>query len=442
MKAPLYTIPVLFTALSATLQASPLADWFAKPASDRGPIPKAALTNTPQSPPDILAAKKQVWSDYQSAAKSKHWDQAIPTKSKSMEEWMEDGKISPLTTKIGDKTFPYVVLTRGQKPKEGWPMFFCLHGGGANPRAQGPHTWNVNTREWLAQMKLTTKVWDAPGLYIIPRMADDREGRWYYGYVQQFLDQTIQQGVLFNQVNPDRVYLMGISEGGYTAFRLGSMMADRWAGSCAMAAAEPLNNAPPENMRHVAFRCGIGEKDSMFDRIGLARTYFKQLEALKQTAPEDFQFFFDEQKGRGHGINYQPGPKWIAQYSRNAVPKAFNWTVIKQHDRHRNRMYWLALDDDQTNLPLVLSASAKDNNRIEITAHTKRDGELVAAKNLKLRVYLPPSLIQLDKEVTIAINGKQTFKGMVRPSMEAIIRSTAERGDPKQVFPAQVTLQL
>jgi len=92
----------------------------------------------------------------------------------------------------------------------------------------------------LSQMRLTTNLWKSPGLYIIPRMADDREGRWYYGYNQIFIDRLIQQAILFKDADPDRIYLQGISEGGYTAFRLGSMMADRWAGSCAMAAAEPI----------------------------------------------------------------------------------------------------------------------------------------------------------------------------------------------------------
>ena len=40
-------------------------------------------------------------------------------------------------------------------------------------------------------------------------------------------------------------------------------------------------NAPPENMRNIAFRADIGEKDTMFDRVGLNRRYGQALEQLR-----------------------------------------------------------------------------------------------------------------------------------------------------------------
>lgn len=417
-----------------------LRDWFAKPAALRGPIPAATLSVAIDSDADLKKARAVVWNAHRTGAVSRGWDRAIPAKPGGLESWIKDGKINPKVAEVGDKKMLYVVLSKGRKPEGGWPIFFCLHGGGGNPNAKGPHSWQVNTGEWHAQMQLTTKVWDSPGLYIIPRMADDREGRWYYGYNQEFIDRLTQQTILFNDANPNRIYLQGISEGGYAAFRLGSMMADRWAGACAMAAAEPIANAPLENLQHVAFRCGIGENDTMFDRIGLARTYFKGLDALEKKHPGQFKHFFDEQKGRGHGIDYKEGPAWIAKHSRTAVPSNFHWTVIRQHDRHRNRLYWLALDKSPASFPLKLTATAdKGKNTVAITAKDK-DGK--DATGIELRVYLSNDLVDLSKEVTVTANGKVVFQGIAKPSMEALIRSTAERGDPKQVFPAQVKAAL
>ena len=422
----------LFLLVTGMSAASPLSDWFAKPAGERGEIPELTLNPDPQK------ARAEVWKAYREGAIKLGWDNAIPAKPGGIETWVKGQQIVPKVVEIGEKKMLYVVLAKGEKPEGGWPVFFCLHGGGGNAKAKGPHTWQVNTREWYAQMQLTTKVWDSPGLYIIPRMADDREGRWYYGYNQVFLDQLAQQAILFNEAKPDKIFLQGISEGGYSAFRLGSLMADRWAGACAMAAAEPIGNAPLENLQHVAFRCSIGEKDTMFDRIGLARTYFKGLDELEKKHPGHFKHFFDEQKGKGHGIDYQPGPAWISQHTRTAVPSTFHWTVIKQHDRHRNRLYWLALDQSPASFPLRLTAKAK-NNLITITAKDKEDKNVTG---LPLRIYLNDQLVDLSKEVTIKVNGEAVFKGLVKPSMEALIRSTAERGDPQQVFPAQIKLKL
>lgn len=429
--------------------ASPVSDWFSKDKADRGPVTELMKGEKLDTVDAVTEAKKKVWQAYKEGAIKRGWDKGIPKELGGMEKWVQDKTISPLRAKVGDKEMLYIILEKGEKPEGGWPIYVTLHGGGGNARAKGPHSWGVNTNEWYAQMSLTTNTWESPGLYIIPRMADDREGRWYYGYNQIFIDRLIQQAILFHDVNPDKVFLQGISEGGYTAFRLGSMMADRWAGSCAMAAAEPLNTSPPENLRHVAFRCGIGEKDTMFDRHILARNYFKKLAELAKAHPGEYVNFHDEQKGRGHGIEYKSGPTWVSQHTRNAVPKSVTWTVIKQHDRHRNRLYWLAIDGKQEVLPLTLNADAnKETNVIEISAtmtkHRKDQPTLfgVPAKGIDLRIYLSDTLVDLSKEVTINVNGNRRFKGMVTPSMEAIILSTAERGDPKQVFSAQVKLKL
>ena len=124
------------------------------------------------------------------------------------------------------------------------------------------------------------------------------------------------------------------------------------------------------------------------------------------------------------------------------MPKSVTWTVVKQHDRHRNRLYWLAIEDYKGQLPLKLTADTLPNNTIKVTAKTNVDGKDVDATGFTCRVYLDKSLVDLSKPVSITVNGKEAFSGALKPSMEAIIRSTAERGDPRQVFPAQVKLKL
>ena len=416
---------ILFLSLlSPVAFASPLVDWFGDHDAKVPDFTRAL------SKEEAVKAKAEVWAAYEKHARKEGWEKEFPLKDEGMDAWVKERKIQPLIADLGKKKMPYLIIKKGEKPKGGWPLFFALHGGGGNAKAEGPHTWQVNTREWYAQMQLTTKVYEPAGLYVIPRMADDREGRWYYGYNQVFLDRMIRRGILFGEVNPNRVYLMGISEGGYTAFRLGSLMADRWAGSCAMAAAEPLKNAPPENLRHVAFRCGIGEKDTMFDRIGLARTYFKKIEEIKKEAGSGYQNFFDEQAGKGHGIDYKPGPTWIAKFQRNPIPKQIDWTVIRQHDRSRDQMYWLGLTGEPKELPLKLTAQIR-GQVVGITS----DG------SAKLRVLLDDRLLDLDQEVTILVNGLAKFQGKVPRNLAGILKSTAGRGDPELVFPAEVILE-
>lgn len=91
-------------------------------------------------------------------------------------------------------------------------------------------------------------------------------------------------------------------------------------------------------------------------------------------------------------------------------------------------------------MPLKLTFAAdKEKNTVAVTA-TDKDGK--DASDISLRVYLSNELVDLSKKITITINGKNAFQGIVKPSMEALIRSIAERGDPKQVPPAHVKISL
>lgn len=119
------------------------------------------------------------------------------------------------------------------------PLFIYLHGSG--PR----------DKEWATGLKLAQRFDDAPSIYIIPRISN--EGAWYRWY-QRGKQQAIESWLrlsLARGVDSERIYIFGISEGGYGSQRLASFYADYLAGAGPMAGGEPLRNAPAENLRRV-----------------------------------------------------------------------------------------------------------------------------------------------------------------------------------------------
>jgi len=224
-------------------------------------------------------------------------------------------------------------------------------------------------------------------------------------------------------------------------------MADRWAGSCAMAAAEPVDTSPVENFRNVPFICSIGENDRMFNRIDVARKYFGLLEELQRAdgSTNAYVHKLDEQKERGHGIDYRTGPEWIAKKVRNPWPDRVAWTVKRQHNTVRRQMYWLALDEVPKTLPVYLTASIEKNTVVlnSVSQPKGQSGsEAPVATGLNLRVYLNDHLADLDKPVKIVANGKTVFEGKVVRSVATLARSLNERGDPNYMFPAEVEVKL
>lgn len=345
---------------------------------------------------------------------------------------------------LGALSMPYVLFQKGEHPANGWPLFLCLHGGGGNAEAPGPHAWDVNTGEWTAQRRLAARRYPANGLYFVPRMADDRQGRWWFDHNQQALDAVIRDAILFADVDPDRVHLLGISEGGYGAIRFAGNRPDRFAACNGMAAAEPLATSPPENMRNVALRIDIGERDTMFDRVGLARTMGERLARLRTADPGGYVHELAVQPGRGHGIDYAPGPRWLVDKVRTPRPDRVVWTVLPFHTQVALQSYWLSLPERPTTMPLYLRATLREQ-RLELVAEVDdpaHAGKRLPARSGRVLVRLDDGMADLDRELEITVNG--TKRPAVRPHrrLATMVHTLAERGDPRLCFPAEVVVDL
>lgn len=345
---------------------------------------------------------------------------------------------------LGALSMPYVLFHKGERPANGWPLFLCLHGGGGNAEATGPHAWEVNTGEWRAQRMLAARRYPAPGLYFVPRMADDRQGRWWFDHNQQAFDTVIREAILFADVDPDRVYLLGISEGGYGAIRFAGNRPDRFAGCNGMAAAEPLATSPPETMRNVALRIDIGERDTMFDRVGLARTMGERLAALRAADPAGYVHEVAVQPGRGHGIDYVPGPRWLVDKVRTPRPDCVVWTVLPFHTQVALQCYWLALPERPSTMPLYLRATLREQ-RLELVAEVddpEHAGKRVPAKSGRVLVRLDDGMADLDRELQVVVNGEARPAVRAHRRLATMVRTLAERGDPRLCFPAEIVVEL
>lgn len=429
------------TAFSADELAESLGKWMEMPAESRGTPPEIGSDLTKIQAEEL---GKSLMEEARSAGRKFGWDRELPALPPTLEEMRKNKPKEPLrpaVLKVSDFEFPFMLLVKGEKPKSGWPLFIALHGGGGNDKASGPHAWEVNTREWQAQMMLFERVYEPAGIYFIPRMADDRKGRWYLDHNQAAFDRIIRDCLLFREVDPNRVYMLGISEGGYGAIRFAGNRPDRFAATNGMAAAEPLDTSPPENMRNVGMRIDIGEQDTMFDRVGLARRMGSKLEELKKTDPDGYDFLISVQTGKGHGIDYAPGPAWIAQRTRNPWPTRVVWTVRPFDKSVALQSYWLALPEKPAALPLYLTASIKDN-AVSISAEMESPDRKsrIPAKGGAVLVRLNDRLVNLDASVSVTINGKALPPIKTSRRASTMARTLAERWDPNLMFPVEITV--
>ena len=327
------------------------------------------------------------------------------------------------------------LFAQGAKPEGGYPFFINLHGGGRYPTEPGPWTSEINEREWYTLMSFTDRYPNRPALYFVPRMADDRKGRWHYAPQRVAFRRAYQIAVLRGDADPDRVYLTGISEGGYGAFRLALYMPDYFAAIGPLAAAiEHLDLA--ENLRNVALRFDVGARDYEYDRSLNARDWRDKLDELAKANPGDFIHESNIIPDHGHTIPYLTMTPWLAQHKRRTYPKHISYTYYNIDDGFSDGVYYLGF------------GKVKHSRDARLHLDVQHEGNTFEVKSKLLKGTAEGSLtlyideVDFTKPIVVRHNGREVFSGILKPSKGVMAEAIARFGDPKRVFPAKVNIPL
>lgn len=328
---------------------------------------------------------------------------------------------------------------KGDMPKDGYPVFLYLHGSG--PREH----------EWANGLRLAKMFQDGPSIYIVPQIP--QEGAWYRWWQrskQWTWERILRILMSMPEVDKNRIYVFGISEGGYGSQRLASFYADYWAAAGPMAGGEPLINAPVENLAHVPLSFLTGDKDYMFYRHLLTKTTGEKLDSMQRLFPNEYKHRVELIPDKGHSIDYTPTTPWLAQHKRNAQPRHFIWENLEMDGLKRNAFYNLQVLEETDAYRTRYEFTANADNSIDIKVDgvkynaTWKDPhwgidmlfskDLTPAQHGNLRVFLSDQLVDLKKKVTVRINGKQVFCGKVKSSKKTRKLSQELWGDPMRDF--------
>ena len=335
---------------------------------------------------------------------------------------------------------------KGEKPKDGYPVFIYLHGSG--PREN----------EWATGLRLARMFQDGPSMYIVPQIPQEGEWyRWWQRSKQWAWEKILRILLSMPEVDKNRIYVFGISEGGYGSQRLASFYADYWAAAGPMAGGEPLLNAPVENIGNVPFSFLTGDKDYMFYRHLLTKTTGEKLDSMQRIYPNEYKHRVELIPDKGHSIDYTPTTPWLAQHKRNAQPRHFIWENLEMDGLKRNAFYNLQVlkEDNAFRTQYEFTANADNSIDLKVDAvkynTTWKDPrwgidmlfskDLTPALHGHLRVFLSNQIVDLNQKVTIRINGKQVFNGKIKASKKALKLSQKLWGDPMRDFQHAVEVE-
>ena len=328
---------------------------------------------------------------------------------------------------------------KGDMPKDGYPVFLYLHGSG--PRAN----------EWATGLKLAKHFNDGPSMYIVPQIPQEGEWyRWWQRSKQWTWEKVLRIILSMPEVDKNRIYVFGISEGGYGSQRLASFYADYWAAAGPMAGGEPLINAPVENLAHVPLSFLTGDRDFMFYRHLLTKTTGEKLDSMQRIHPNEYVHRVKLLEGYGHSIDYTPTTPWLAQHKRNAQPRHFLWENFEMDGLKRNAFYNLQVLEEEDEFRTKYEFTANADNSIDIKVDAVKynptwkdprwginmlfSKDFTPAQHGHLRIFLSDQLVDLKKKVIVRINGKEVFNGKVKGSKKNQKLAHELWGDPMRNF--------
>lgn len=306
--------------------------------------------------------------------------------------------------KQGDLSLPFAYKKYGEKPKNGRSLHISMHGGG------GTHP-RVNDRQWRNQQTLYKP---KEGIFLAPRAATNTWNLWHQSHIDPMFQKLIENCILFEDVNPNKVYLSGYSAGGDGAYQLAPRMADRWA-AAAMMAGHP-NDAKPTNLTNTPFFIQCGGKDTAFKRNEVAKQWGKKLEQLAKKHPGHYKnkWIVYPQHGHWMKLDCKQAIPWMAKFKRNPWPKMVHWL---QDDVTHTRFFWL--ENEQPQKGQLIQAEVKGNTITLTTSNVPQ---------ITLRLH--DALLNLDEAITVKnAEGKILYQGKVERSEKAIEHSLNQRLD-------------
>lgn len=362
----------------------------------------SSVAEIPLTKDDAETARKLIWAKHAAQVRNER------------EAELKSGEL-----KLGDKIMPFTYKKFGTAPKQGHSLWISMHGGGGAPKA-------VNDRQWENQKRLYKL---EEGIYLVPRAPTDTWDLWHQGHIDPMYTRLIEDMIIVEGVDPNRVYIMGYSAGGDGVFQLAPRMADQLA-AAAMMAGHP-NETQPTGLRNLPFALQMGGNDKAYNRNGIARDWARKLDELHKQDPKGYEHFVKIYEGKGHWMDGEDkvAIPWMQKFSRNLNPDKVAW---RQDDVTHSRFYWLGVDPSKAKAGQELVVGRKGQT-FEIE---KADGLD------QFKLVLDDRVVDLDKPIQVQFKGKTVYEGTAKRTMANIVANLKSRPDPETLAPAVVNIDL
>jgi pimeloyl-ACP methyl ester carboxylesterase len=308
--------------------------------------------------------------------------------------------------------------------KTAYPLILLLHG--SHVTSWGGNIISYTPKKWALQVAV-----------------HDRGNNDYRGVGEIDIEEVLADVGKRYRIDPDRTYLSGHSMGGYGTWFLGTRYPDRWAaispqtGNTDLSLEHPTMKAGgtgaqrrfqtlllqswspihfAENLKHVPAYIMHGALDASLP-VAHSRIMSARLQSL------GYELFYDENPEGGHWWGTRPEhqgtlcvdkpeiSEFFLKHNKRAINPKF--VVYRTDSLRYRRAYWITIDE-------LDSANEMSSIRAEITAPQTIVVQL--ANITQFTLVLNEKLLSYDKPITVAVNGKEGFRGTLPATSRLTLR--------------------
>jgi len=317
------------------------------------------------------------------------------------------------------------------QPTNGYGLVVCLHGAG--------FTGEAYLERWQARLG---------GEYVLACPTVPM-GAWFTRGAEELVLATIRSVQRRYHIDPDRIFLTGMSNGGIGAWVIGMHDAPLFAGLAPMASG--LDNVLMPflaNLRSTPVYIIHGAKDEVMP-VELSRSITKELTRLGYP----FVYREHDRKHPMAGGHYFPKEElaelvtWFNAQRRNPLPTTV--TVVREAS-HLQQFGWVRIDATDPIAAFSEDLISKRDDMIKRREYARLDASIVAPNRIEVQadrvqrysLFLNEQLIDSSKPLVVLTNGQVSFEGLVTPSLEILLRQARLRQDSRQLFPIHLAIQV
>jgi poly(3-hydroxybutyrate) depolymerase len=316
------------------------------------------------------------------------------------------------------------------RPEEAYPLMVCLHGAGFSGDAY--------LERWQARLS---------DRYILacPTL---KQGDWWTRTAERLVMATIRTVSDQYHVDPDRVFLTGMSNGGIGAYLIGAHHAPGFAAVIPMASGlDDVLKPLLQNYRHTPLYIIHGQRDEVMP-VQLSRSIIDMLKELQ------YAFVYREHD-RTHpmaGGHFFPREEltdlmtWLAQQRRERNPKS---VTVVEDATHLSRFGWVRVDSTDRIASFSDALVDHQDDAIKQRRYARLEAQIkdnrIEVRTQRVRRYtlfMNDQLVDFARPIIIVTNGQTSYEGHLQVSAKTLLRERRLRPDPGALYPSSISVNV